>query len=472
MPDSGPALPSPWLAEADLDYAAPLRGTHHCDVAVVGGGLTGLSTAIELAGAGASVVLLEAETSGFGASARNAGHLTPTIGKDVPTLRRLFAREKTGRLLAYSDAAIAHVEHLIEKHGIACDYEAVGNVAGAVDEKQHGAIDRAAAAARENGLPGEVLDADAIGARGLPRSLTRGFFDPRGGVLHPARYCRGLRRVALEAGATICDRSRVVDIDESSPAAVVRTEGGSLRADRVVLATNAYTPALGRLRSSGLRLQVQLFRTEPLGDVQLARIPWSGREGIYTAHEALESYRLTADNRIVGGSKFVRYGFNDRVLPDVDSSVAARLELVFRDRFPELDDVAVECHWGGSIFLSMDFLPRVGCADRHGRVLHSLAYAGHGVAHASFAGKVLADWLADRESPGSVLYERKGIPLPPEPLRWVVFQVLSKTLELVDRRVDRRAADRSSKRSERATAAAACSTRQQYRSRGSTAKRR
>ncbi len=458
------SLPSPWLEEVELDYAPPLLGEHSADLAVVGGGLTGLSAALEMAQTGASVALLEAETSGFGASARNAGHLTPTIGKDVPTLLRLFGADKTARLLAYSDAAILHVESLISQHAIACDYEAVGNVVAAVDSRQYGAIDRASAAAADNGLPGCLLDGAEMSKRGLPASFTRGFFEANGGVLNPALYCRGLRQAALEAGVVVFDQSRVAGIDDSRPTAVVHSERGRLKAGRVVLATNAYTPALfsrgsGRppvsgarlsgarslgLGSSGLRLQVQLFRTAPLSDSQLSRLPWTGREGIYTAHEALESYRLTADNRILGGAKWVRYGFNNRALADVNGRVAEGLERVFRERFPELDDVDVERHWGGPIFLAMDFLPRVGSGGRHGNIFHSLAYAGHGLAHASYAGKVLADMLAGDNGPGSVLWQRRSMPTPPEPLRWLIFQALNGVLALIDKKADRKAADRRS----------------------------
>jgi glycine/D-amino acid oxidase-like deaminating enzyme len=186
-----------------------------------------------------------------------------------------------------------------------------------------------------------------------------------------------------------------------------------------------------------MRLQVQLFRTAPLSAQQTAAVDWHGRQGIYTAHEVLESYRLTADNRIVGGSKSVRYAFGGADQPDADAAVCGILEGAFRSRFPELSDVAVERHWGGSIFLSLDFLPVVG---RHRNVIHSLAYAGHGVAHGSYAGEMVADLLLERDGPGSALWSRRNLPTPPEPFRWLAFKALTAVLAGIDRRSDRAAA--------------------------------
>lgn len=437
------AAPSPWLADLPSQTPCPpLTGEHDVDVAVIGGGFTGLSTALALRREGLSVVVLEAETVGFGASGRNAGHLTPTIGKDLPTLTMMYAEERVRALIHLAETAIAHVEGLIRTHAIDCEYEPVGNVIAAVHERQHRNLDKVARAAAQFGLPGELLDADALEGRGLPRCVTRGFHEPHGGHLHPARYVRGLRRAALDAGAVLHEETRVTGIDDG-PRPIVHTPAGRVRARFVVLGTNAFTPRLGWLESAAIPLQVQLFRTEPLTPEQKARIGWGGREGIYTAHEILESYRLTADDRIVGGSKDVRYGFGGRPLPDVEAATSRFIEDAFRARFPELPDVRVSDHWGGPIYLALDFLPVVGRGGRHGNVLHAVAYAGHGVAQASYAGEMVADLLLERDGPGSVLWSRRRVPLPPEPMRWLIHRGLTKLLAGIDRRADREARGRA-----------------------------
>jgi len=431
---------SPWLAGAP-ELGEPLAGEISADVCIIGGGFTGLSSALALRREGLDVVVLEAEAIGFGASGRNAGHLTPTIGKDLPTLLRMYSRERVRGLLHLQEAAISHVERLIRDHAIDCDYEATGTLIAAVPPRQHAAIDRAAAAAHSMGIPGELLDETGLDRRDIPRSFTRGYFEPHGGVLDPGRYVRGLGAAARSAGAKIFEGSRVVGIDEGDRPSV-RTQNGRVRCRSVVIATNAYTPSLGRMKTAGIRIQVQLFKTEPLSPDQLRAVGWRGREGIYTAHEILESYRLTRDNSIVGGSKFIRTGYGHRVLPDVDDVAARRIVEAFRSRFPEVRDVKIAREWGGPIFLSLDFLPVVGRSTKRANILHSVAYAGHGVALASYAGEMIADILLERDGPGRVLWGRWNVPTPPEPLRWLAFQGITRFLMAVDRRADANASRR------------------------------
>lgn len=428
---------SPWLAEP-IDACASLQADIKADAVVVGGGYTGLTTALALRAEGMRVVLLEAHSCGFGASGRNAGHLTPTIGKDVPTLLRLFGKERTGRFVSLADTAMAEVESLMSRHSIACEYEAVGNVIAAVHPKQFAAVDRAAEASRTLGLPGKLLDTAQMQERGLPRAFLRGFHETHGGVLNPGLYVRGLRRAAIKAGVEIHEHSPVVSIEDGAKP-VVRTHEGSVTANLLVLGVNAYGFGLALpkpLDSRLLPIYVQLIQTAPLTPQQLARVGWKGREGIYTAHEILESWRLTADNRIVGGSKFIRYGYRGRTLPDRDAAVTLRLEAVLRRRFPELAEVEVTSVWGGRIGMTLDFLPTIGRTGKAGKILYAMSYAGHGVAMASLAGRMLADLAAGRDGPGSVLVSRRTIPLPPEPLRWAAFRALTTLFESIDRRVD------------------------------------
>lgn len=419
---------TPQLAE-DLDV----------EVAIIGGGYAGLSSALALAAEGAEVALLEARFCGFGASGRNAGHLTPTIGKDLPTLTLLYREPTVRALLELAERAIAHVEALIESHAIDCAYEATGNVLAAVCERQHGAIDKAARAAEAAGVPGELLDAAQMRRRGLPRAFSRGFLEPSGGLLDPGRYVRALRTAAIDAGVRVFEETPVRTLDLGSRV-TLRTPRARVKARNLVLATNAFTGQLGLMQRRMANLGVQLFATAPLSTAQLARVGWQGREGIYTAHEMLESYRLTADNRVVGGAKHVRYRYGGAPSLDADPGIARRLEAVFRQRFPELSDVPVDSHWGGPIALALDFLPLVGRLPDHKNVLYALAFAGHGLAMASYAGVLIADLMHGRPSAGEVLWTRPAVPLPPEPLRWLLARSLTGAFGLIDAVADRLAA--------------------------------
>src|ERR671914_308705 len=275
--------PSLWL-DPPPDPGPPLEGDVEADVVVIGAGYTGLWAALALRRAGADVVVLERDYAGFGASGRNAGHLTPTIGKDLPTLLRLYGPERAGALVRFA-----------------------------------------------------------------------------------------------EAGARLWE-STPVDAIADGPRVRVETPRGSASAAICVIATNAYTPRLGRLPSAVAPLHVSLFATAPLTAEQRERVGWAGGEGIYTAHEILESYRWTTDGRIVGGSRHVRWPPGGRLLPDHDPDSFEALEEMFRARFPELSDVAVERFWSGPIAMTLDFLPAIGRGGKDGNLLFGIGYNGHGIA--------------------------------------------------------------------------------------------
>lgn len=426
---------SPWLHTLPPP-APPLVDDGEADVVVVGAGFTGLSTALALRAEGRAVTVLESTHAGFGASGRNAGHLTPVIGKDLPTLASLYGKRRGKALVGLVDTAMAHVETLIARHGIACDYEPVGNVMAAVGPAQHGVLDKAARAAEQLGLDAELLEPAAMRARDLPAAFTRGLLWRRGGILDPGRYVLGLRQAAVDAGVVLHEGSPVTSIGDDAPA-VVTTPGGRLRARDVVLATNAWTPTLGRLGHVVLPIHVRLFRTAPLSPAQHAAIGWSGREGVYTAHEMLESYRLTADGAIVGGSKTVRAAAAGHDPADA-GAMDAEIERAFRERFPALRDLPIVARWGGPLGFALDFLPAVGRTGRAGNVWYSAAYAGHGIALASYAGTMLADLMAGRDGPGAALWAHRKPPLPPGgPLRRLVVRALVGVFGMLDERVDR-----------------------------------
>lgn len=441
-PATAARAPSLWL-DPPPEAGPPLEGDAEADVVVIGAGYTGLWAALGLRERGADVVVLERDYAGFGASGRNAGHLTPTIGKDLPTLLRLYGRRKGGALVRFAEAAVEHVEAALAERAIDCDYLPAGNVLAGIHPGQRPALEKAARAAGELGAAVRMLDTAELEERGLPRHVACGYLEERGGVLHPGKYVRALSAAAVKAGARLHESSPVEAIGDGARVRV-ETPRGSVTAPTCVIATNAYTPRLGRLRSAVAPLHVSLFATAPLTAEQRERVGWAGGEGIYTAHEVLESYRLTADGRIVGGSRHVRYPYGNRVLPDREDALFAALDETFRQRFPELADVEIEHHWSGPIAMTMDFLPAIGRTAAARNVLFGIGYNGHGIAQASYVGTMLAR-MATGEDPGHPeLVRRRRPPLPPEPLRWLWAQGLLKGLAALDRRSDRRAQRRPS----------------------------
>lgn len=434
---SAPVLQlSPWV-ETPEPLAPPCSGELTADVVIVGGGYTGLSTALALRERGADVVLLEQEFCGFGASGRNAGHLTPTIGKDAPTLALMFGKEKAGALMRFADRAVRFAEDTIAKRGIDCEYIPSANIIAGVHPKQEAALRKAVEAGAALGAQLTWLDGAEMRRRQLPPAFTFGVLEGCGGHLHPGKYVLGLRAAALKAGVRVHERSPVSAIEEG-PQVRVRTAQGAVTARQMVIATNAFTPVtLKRFGSRVCPVRVSLFRTPPLTPEQRARLGWPGREGVYTAHEILESYRVSADGRIIGGSKVVNYAYGGALPPAEQPAAFATLERAFRDRFPMLDDVPIENFWGGWIGMTLDFLPLCGVTGRHANVHYGLAFNGHGIAQASYMGRLLADRVSGVENEDAALLRRRGIPIPPEPLRWLLVRGLIGLFAGMDRRIDR-----------------------------------
>jgi gamma-glutamylputrescine oxidase len=424
---------SPWVRAPD-QIAPPLAGDVTADVVVIGGGYCGLSTALSLRDKGVDVVVLEQQFCGFGASGRNAGHLTPTIGKDAPTLTLMFGKDKAAALMRFADRAVEYAEAAIRRHGIACDYIPSANIIAGVHPRQEKALQKAVAAGAALGAKLTWLDGAEMRRRQLPEAFTFGVLEGCGGHLHPGKYVMGLRAAALAAGVRLHEGSPVTAIEEG-PKVRVRTVAGSVSADHAVIATNAFTPVtLGRLGHRVCPVRVSLFRTPALTPEQRARVGWPDREGVYTAHEILESYRIDGEGRIVGGSKVVNYAYGGGLSPPEQPEAFAVLERAFRDRFPMLDDVPVEAFWGGWIGMTLDFLPMCG-SDRN--IHHGVAFNGHGIAQATYMGRLLADRVLGVPNEDADLLRRRGIPIPPEPLRWLLVKSLIGLFAGMDARIDR-----------------------------------
>lgn len=426
---------SPWVTRPAAPRP-PLTNEARADVVIIGGGYTGLSTALSLSEAGVDVVLLEQDFCGSGASGRNAGHLTPTIGKDFPTLVKYVGKSRAVEFARFADRAVHYAEALIRKLGIACEYEATGNIITGLHPRHRKPLEEGAELAARLGVGFAFLDEAEVRRRNLPCHVRFGVLEKSGGHLHPGKYVTALRQAAIDAGVRIFEDSAVTAIEDSASPIRVSTATGSVTAEKLVIATNAYTPAsLGRMRSKVFPVRVTLFRTGVLTDEQWRRVGWEGREALYTAHEAMENYRPQADGRISGGSKWVQYGYGSALTTGHLPQVFSDWRALFAQRFPELPDVQIESFWGGWIGLTLDFLP-IHQANAHGTVFHAIGYNGHGIAQATYAGPMLADQVLGRPNPEVELFRRRVMPLPPEPLRWLAIKGLTMALDRIDRKVD------------------------------------
>lgn len=426
---------SPWVTEPENPQPA-LRADVVADIVVIGGGYTGLSTALALREQGADVALLDAGFAGSGASGRNAGHVTPTIGKDIPTLMRLFSKERSAGLVRFADAAVDYTEHVMSHHNIDCAYNPSGNILAGVHDKHRPKLQKAADAARSLGAKVRFLSENDMADRGLPPAFRFGVLEERGGTFHPGRYVMGLRSAAIDAGIRLYENSPLTDLGDGRRIAA-RTAGGTIRADIAVVATNAYTTSIGFKKRQVMPLRVSMFETDPLTDTQRANLGWPGREGIYTSHEILESFHLTERNTIVGGSKFTRYRWRNGLAPGNDTEAFGIIENAFRERFPQLRDVTIATNWGGWIGFNLNFIPALGVTGSHHNIHYGIGYAGHGVTQATLMGAILADRIQGRDNQWDDLLRRRSPATPPEPLRWLIIKLLTGTFTAIDHRTDR-----------------------------------
>lgn len=428
---------SPYVREPD-DLQPALAGEHRCDVVVVGGGYNGLSTAIALRKAGVSVAVIEKEFSGFGASGRNAGHLTPTVCKDMPTAIMLLGKETAAKLARFGDHCVQTSQHMINQYRIDCDYHASGNIMAVVHPQQEKRLRRAALAARELGVHMRFIEHGEMRERGLAPTFLSGALEEIGGTLHPGKLIMGLRRCAIDAGVRLYEKSPAVEV-QAAPEVLVRTASGSVKADKLVLTTNAYTPEIGPPGQYVMPFYVTMFETLPLSDAQLEAIGgWKGREGIMTAHESMESFRLTAQRTIIGGCKFPEYFYGARASRhggEADSAKAINLNAL-RERFPQLHDLRFAHSWGGFIGMTLNFLPIVGQSPKSPSLYYSVAFNGHGVAQGMSMGEILADKMLGKLNPWHEIIMRRPWPTGPEPVRWLMLNAVQGFMNRVDKRYD------------------------------------
>ena len=433
--DRGPSF---WLTQDDYLPAPPLEGRIPADVAVVGGGFTGLWTAIALKQRDPrlEICVLEQEVVGYGASGRNGGFCEPSLTHGYANGVRHFPDEieeleRLGR---------ENYEGLLEfvaRHRISCDLERPGVLELAttpwqVDELQEELRERSP---RQPEL--RLLHGEAARARlNSPRVLAA-LYDPVPALLNPARLARGLRRVAEELGARVWERTPVLQLRPVAGGVEVVTPRGVAWARRVVLATNAYSGRLfPRLRTRFVPVYDYVLVSEPLSREQRERIGWGGREGAAEHSNHFHYFRLTADDRILWGGYDAIYHFGGAVGPQFDHrpKTYTRLLEQFRQMFPDLGDLAFTHRWGGAIASTSRFTCTFGSA-LGGRVVYALGYTGLGVAATRFAGGVLAARLLEPTSPllRLRLVRQPPFPFPPEPLRWPTLAAVQGAMSAADR---------------------------------------
>ena len=415
-----------------------LHGSNRCDIAIIGGGFTGLSTAYHTRRLlpGADVRVLEANICGFGSSGRNAGFSSTLFGMAKSLTALMFGEKKAIAAHHYMEDAVDYVGQIVREHAIDCNYEQRGSMLVATTQAQIQRVEHELNIADSWGLEGiEAWDEARLAEEFHTRLYRRGLFESRSALLNPARLARGLMRIAKEAGAIIHEMSPVASIEELSTSFRIRTSEGELHADRLVYATNAYSVLFPCLAAKQTPIFQHIVLSEPLTDAQLKSIGWQSRCGLEDARSQLHYYRLTADNRILMGGGNISPVLGRKLNHDSNKKVFAHLELHVIDVYPQLRGLKFTHHWGGPVSIAVDVTPVIGYLGRKQRALFSLGLMGHGVSMAPYNGLCLAELLADQKSKRTEMFfvGRRTIPWPPHVIRFPILHGVRGLLKLEDR---------------------------------------
>ncbi|KNB51243.1 FAD-dependent oxidoreductase [Streptomyces caatingaensis] len=415
-----------WLDDPGRPGPRPaLVGDEHCDLLVVGGGYSGLWTALNAKerDPGRDVVLIEAEECGWAASGRNGGFCAASLTHGTGNGLARWPDE-IGLLEDLGRRNLDGIEAALERHGIDCDFERTGEIEIATAPHQVDELRGTAEEFAAHGLTGHTyLDRDALRAEVDSPTFLAGLWDRTGvAMLHPAKLAWGLRRACLELGVRLYEHTPGSELSSRGAGVAVRTPYGRVFARQAVLATNAFPSLVKRLRPYIAPVYDYALVTEPLTDGQLAAVGWRRRQGLSDYANHFHYFRLTADRRVLWGGYDVVYHYGGEIRAEYDHNpdTYRRLAEHFFHCFPQLEGVRFSHAWGGVIDTCSRFSAFFGTAHG-GRVAYALGYTGLGVGATRFGADVMLDLLAgertERTAPEMV--RTKPLPFPPEPVRSV-----------------------------------------------------
>jgi glycine/D-amino acid oxidase-like deaminating enzyme len=446
MPDAhlkalASAEPYPyWLDDVDEpDSTDTLVDADTADLCIVGGGYTGLWTAIlaKERDPTRDVVVVEASTCGSAASGRNGGFLEASLTHGIANGMARFAQElplleKLG--LENLDA----IERFVTDHGIDCDWERPGVIDVAVSEAWMAHLRRTYYHLEALGQDVTLLDGDEMQAEVHSPTYAGGLWrHGRAALCDPARLAWGMKQVALDLGVRIFEDSKATSLREVGPAMEIRAGYGSVRAARVALATNAFPPLVRRIRSYVVPVYDYVLTTEPLTPDQREAVGWARRQGLSDTTNQFHYYRLTEDDRILWGGYDAIYYFGSKIGPHLEHrpETFVRLSENFFQTFPQLEGIRFSHAWGGAIDTCSRFTNYWGKAFG-GKVAYTVGFTGLGAASTRFGARVMLDLLDKRDSLPTTLnfVRQKPLPFPPEPIRWAGIQLTRWSLDKADAR--------------------------------------
>lgn len=410
-----------WTSVVDTSTHQTITTNAAVDIAIIGGGYTGLSAAWHLAqkNPDKKIILLEAKTLGNGASGRHGGMLLPMLLP--PGESSDYSLEELKVIYDRSAANIRKIREIEQISGVPCDLETNG-IVYAIFQKD------GATAAREyvrqcqaTGFPISYLDKEQVAAKLGTSRYEAGIYIPDGGSVHAMKLVLALKSLAEKAGVTIYEYSAVTHIEEGKTLKLtIGSNQAEVVAQHVVLATNAFTSKLGYFKGQVMPLHIITASTPPLTPKQLEGIGWTSRLPFADSRIELFHLVLTPDNRIIIGGGYSNYFYNnDLNFKDNKEEIAkvAMEELV--KMFPSLEGIKFEYAWNGIIGVTMGMAEIYGVTGKHNNIYYALGYNGHGVNASIMYGGILAELYSGERSEYTTINKGTSLMLPPEPFRYI-----------------------------------------------------
>jgi len=403
---------------------------------IVGAGFTGLWAALHAKETNPErdVVIIEAQCIAIGASGRPAAILSASVMHGLANASRLFPDEME-ELERLGKENMDGFKATIEKYKIDCDIEWGGELTVAIGDEGLPDIESEYKLYKKYGHDAHLLDKKAI-QNEINSPLFHGglWSKKRSGTVHPAKLAWGLKQAALDLGVRIYEYTPLVNSTHLKPGVLVKTPKGSVKANKVLLATNAFAAGSKKITQRVSAIRDRIVVTEPLTAAQMADIGWKNRQGIYDTRTQLNYMRLTADNRILFGGR-LGYFFNNDTDPKDDKSANNFLPLVdkFYKTFPSLTEVKFSHAWSGPIALTT----RMAVHFQHyhqGDMIYAGGYSGFGVTATRFGSRVGLSILDKTDIPETKLAFANSLPgyIPPEPFRWIGAKLTMYALDTVD----------------------------------------
>ncbi|MFD5215383.1 NAD(P)/FAD-dependent oxidoreductase [Microbacterium sp. NPDC058345] len=420
-----------WLDELERTAHPELTGEVRADLVVVGGGYAGLWTAVRAKERDPqrSVVLIEANRVGWAASGRNGGFCEASLTHGRENGMNRWPREMA-QLERLGLENLDGIQRTVERYGMDVEWERTGQLAVAVEPHE------------VEWMQGEsFLDQAAVQAEVASPTYLAGSWDRDGcAMVHPAKLALELARVATELGVQIFERTRVTGVSGTGTQ-TVSTERGSVVADHVALATNAFPSLLTRNRLMTVPVYDYVLMTEPLTAAQREDIGWRNRQGLSDSGNQFHYYRLSADDRILFGGYDAIYHFGGKVRERYEERPESfrRLASHFFTTFPQLEGLRFTHRWAGAIDSCSRFCAFFGTA-RRGRVAYASGFTGLGVGATRFAADVMLDELEGLRTERTALemVRTRPIPFPPEPAAAIGVNLVRAAMNRADHNQGRR----------------------------------